>query len=114
IYSRCVNTGEPVDRVLTERYPWCEDGVAGIKQIFKEYTERKVQRGLLDYDDLLLYWDQALDIPIVAEAIAERFQHILVDEYQDTNPLQASILRKMWERTGSTKPQAGSIMVVGD
>jgi DNA helicase-2/ATP-dependent DNA helicase PcrA len=133
IYSRCINTGETLDKVLSERFPWCREKLEDIKQIFREYGERKAQRELLDYDDLLLYWDQALDGEEVASAIAGRFQHVLVDEYQDTNPLQASILRKMWERMlkvwdagpdaedGTGTPScrtprrpSSSIMVVGD
>lgn len=116
IYSRCVNAGEPLDRVLATRFPWCEEHVDPIKQVFQGYTERKAQRGLLDYDDLLLCWDQALDMPGVAQALG-RFRHVLVDEYQDTNPLQASILRKLWAQlTQSPRPAPGhcSIMVVGD
>jgi DNA helicase-2/ATP-dependent DNA helicase PcrA len=123
IYSRCINTGEPLEQVLTERFPWCKESLEPIKQIFREYGDRKAKREVLDYDDLLLYWDQALDGAEVASAIAGRFQHVLVDEYQDTNPLQASILGKIW--TNMTRvPGAGaadytarhatSIMVVGD
>jgi DNA helicase-2/ATP-dependent DNA helicase PcrA len=124
IYSRCINAGEPLDQVLTERFPWCSSHKDGIKQIFQSYGTRKAERNLVDYDDLLLYWDQALDFPGVGEAIVKRFQHVLVDEYQDTNPLQGAILRKMWAlmrkadcqaRIESDSPAAScSIMVVGD
>src|SRR5262249_5146089 len=67
--------------------------------------------------DLLLYWDQALDVAGVREALADRFQHVLVDEYQDTNPLQASILRKLWNlmrQEAGTPATSQSVMVVGD
>lgn len=115
IYSRCVNAGEPLTQVLEERFPWCADHPEAVKKIFQEYTERKAQRSLLDYDDLLLFLDQALEIPGAADAIADRFQHVLVDEYQDTNPLQAAILRKLWARmTAGDSAIARSIMVVGD
>ena len=121
IYSRCVNAGEALEKVLTERFPWCHDHGAEIKRIFQEYVERKSQRELLDYDDLLLYWEQALTEPAVGSALARRFQHILVDEYQDTNPIQASILEKTWSLMGeSSDPNTDgnaanrSIMVVGD
>jgi len=123
IYSRCVNTGDSLDRVLNERFPWCSSRKEDIKQIFEAYSVRKAERNLVDYDDLLLYWDQALDVAGVGPAIAGRFQHILVDEYQDTNPLQSSILRKMWALMAQTdgKPTEAisaatgqSIMVVGD
>lgn len=122
IYSRCVNTGESLEKALAERFPWCQGNSAKIKQIFQEYGLRKAQRHLLDYDDLLLYWDQALEIPSVGGAIAGRFQHVLVDEYQDTNPIQAAILRKLWGlmvNPGPRESQAppasnASMMVVGD
>jgi DNA helicase-2/ATP-dependent DNA helicase PcrA len=111
IYSRTVNAGEKLEDTLASRFPWCQNQAAGIKAVFREYMKRKQERGLLDYDDLLLYWEQALDTPGVAEAIAGRFQHVLVDEYQDTNLVQSSILRKLHAACGVAD---SSIMVVGD
>src|SRR5208283_1989523 len=61
IYSRCLNTGQPLEQALEERFPWCLDHLAAIKQVFQEYGRHKSERDLLDYDDLLLFWDQALD-----------------------------------------------------
>jgi DNA helicase-2/ATP-dependent DNA helicase PcrA len=114
IYSRCVNAGEPIEQVVHERYPWCQGWEAELKRLFGEYTRRKADRNLLDYDDLLLYWDQALATPGVGPALAARFQHILVDEYQDTNPIPASLLHKLWREGGGAAGGARSIMVVGD
>jgi DNA helicase-2/ATP-dependent DNA helicase PcrA len=124
IYSRCVNAGEPLEQVLVERFPWCQRHAEAIKRVLQDFCQRKAKRALLDYDDLLLYWEQALDIPLVGDAIASRFQHVLVDEYQDTNPIQAAILRKLWSRMSNSSrlpaktqrptEQACSIMVVGD
>jgi DNA helicase II / ATP-dependent DNA helicase PcrA len=124
IYSRCVNTGTPLEEVLAGCYPWCLDHLADIKRICGEYSIRKEQRGLLDYDDLLLCWQEALDSPGVGDAIAGRFRHVLVDEYQDTNPTQAAILQKLWAhmtagaetsaREAATSGTGRSIMVVGD
>jgi DNA helicase-2/ATP-dependent DNA helicase PcrA len=123
IYSRCVNAGEPLEQVLAERFPWCQGHGADLTRIFREYGQRKAARHLLDYDDLLLYWDQALDLPGVGDAIAGRFQHVLVDEYQDTNPIQAAILRKLWARMQATSSRQDadvpgspvrSLMAVGD
>jgi DNA helicase-2/ATP-dependent DNA helicase PcrA len=102
IYSSCVNTGVPLEKALAERFPWCQDRHADIRRVFQEYTERKLQRNLVDYDDLLLYWQEALSVPGAGDAIADRFQHVLVDEYQDTNPLQSAILEKTW--TLMTRP----------
>ena len=87
-----------------------------IARVFAEYGGRKADRHLLDYDDLLLYWQQALASPAAGEAIAGRFRHVLVDEYQDTNPAQAAILRLLWAGMTAGPEGAGgrSIMVVGD
>ena len=122
IYSTCVNTAVPLEQVVETRFPWCATHLDPLKNVFREYAARKLRRSLADYDDLLLYWDQALDSPPVATAVAGRFRHILVDEYQDTNPIQASILRKMWSHMVASdgahrQPAPGarfSIMVVGD
>src|SRR5262249_39783057 len=124
IYSRCVNANESLEKVLGERFPWCRAQKDDLARIFQEYSQRKTARHLLDYDDLLLYWDQALDLPGVSDGIAGRFQHVLVDEYQDTNPIQAAILRKLWSKmttaamsrtdTDPTCTKDCSIMVVGD
>jgi DNA helicase-2/ATP-dependent DNA helicase PcrA len=116
IYSRCVNTGEQLEQALAERFPWCFDHMEKIKQVFQEYCRRKSERHLLDYDDLLLCWEQALEMQGVADAIAGRFDHVLVDEYQDTNPMQSAILRKLWSRMNAAAADGRhrSIMVVGD
>jgi DNA helicase II / ATP-dependent DNA helicase PcrA len=112
IYSACVNTGAPLERMLAERFPWCQECQSDIQRVFKDYSERKAQRNLLDYDDLLLYWQEALSVPGAREYIADRFEHVLVDEYQDTNPVQATILERTW--TLMIRPDTRSIMVVGD
>lgn len=121
IYTRCVNASEPLDQVLAKRFPSCLPHEADINRIFQAFADRKADRDLLDFDDLHLYWSQALELPQVGEAIAKRFQHILVDEYQDTNPIQAAILQKMWQlmtqgQEGGVESAAKScsVMVVGD
>ncbi len=107
IYSRTVNAGEKLSDTLESRFPWCREDIDGIAQIFDQYVERKRGHNLLDYDDLLLFWKALCDVPGVGERLAGRFEHILVDEYQDTNSVQADILLGM--RRGHP-----NIMVVGD
>jgi DNA helicase II / ATP-dependent DNA helicase PcrA len=107
IYSRCVNGTEDLAAVLKRHFPWCEEWQKELKSLFKLYVERKQDRNVLDYDDLLLYWSQVMEDAEAADRIGGRFEHILVDEYQDTNPLQATILR------GMCRP-GRSITVVGD
>ena len=85
IYSRAVNAEAPLDEVLAENFPWCAGWTDELKRLFSAYVEAKQRQGVLDYDDLLLYWAQMCDEPALAADIADRFDHILVDEYQDTN-----------------------------
>ncbi|MBB3905699.1 DNA helicase-2/ATP-dependent DNA helicase PcrA [Methylobacterium brachythecii] len=107
IYSRCVNAETPIEDVLKASYPWCAMWAAELKQLFAAYVEAKQQQGTLDYDDLLLYWAQAASDPDLAEDMGGRFDHVLIDEYQDTNRLQASILLAL-------KPNGRGLTVVGD
>ncbi|MEX2274710.1 MAG: ATP-dependent helicase [Actinomycetota bacterium] len=109
IYSRTVNTGDKLREVLRRWYPWCAEEREGIRAIFTAYATRKRETNTLDYDDLLLFWNALLATPETAVPIAERFEHLLVDEYQDTNPLQAQILEHM-----RPESSARSITVVGD
>jgi len=107
IYSRCVNTGQPIEPVLEEVFPWCLDWAAELKDMFAGYVEAKQAQGVLDYDDLLLYWAHAAGEPDLAAEIGGRFDHVMVDEYQDTNRLQSSILLAL-------KPDGRGLTVVGD
>ena len=107
IYSRCINTETPIEDVLRASFPWCSDWAAELKELFAGYVEAKQRQSVLDYDDLLLYWAQMVADPGLAEDIGGRFDHILVDEYQDTNRLQSSILMAL-------KPNGAGLTVVGD
>ncbi|HEX3865824.1 MAG TPA: ATP-dependent helicase [Gemmatimonadaceae bacterium] len=96
IYSRFLNTERPVETIVEQEFPQFVEFRAEMLQIFGEYTNRKAERNLVDYDDLLFFWAQMLEqSPALADRIAGRYDHVLVDEYQDTNVLQARILRGM-------------------
>jgi len=95
IHSRCVNSKTPLSRVLRTHFPWCAEEKAEIRETFKGYALRKRAQGVLDYDDLLLYWAALLATPDVARILQKKFDHILVDEFQDTNALQADLLEGM-------------------
>ncbi len=96
IYSRHINVERPIDEILHAEYPHFLDFSADIVRLFAEYTSRKHERNLVDYDDLLLFWALLLEhSPSIADQIAGAYDHLLVDEYQDTNALQARILRGM-------------------
>ena len=107
IYSRVVNSESSILEVLKSSYPWAVTWEAQLKELFAAYVEAKQAQNVLDYDDLLLYWAQMVSDPELAEDIGSRFDHVLVDEYQDTNRLQASILF-------SLKPAGRGLTVVGD
>ncbi|MGH2555143.1 MAG: UvrD-helicase domain-containing protein, partial [Actinomycetota bacterium] len=85
IYSRTVNTGVRLRDVLDRWFPWCRDDLDGIRSIFERYTQRKRDQNVLDYDDLLLFWHALASSADPGKGVTGLFDHILVDEYQDTN-----------------------------
>ncbi len=96
VYSRHINTGVPVDDIVRDEYGQFVEYIEDLNRIYADYTRRKQDRNLVDYDDLLLFWALMLEAsPELAGRIAGLYDHILVDEYQDTNILQARILRGM-------------------
>ncbi|HYH43910.1 MAG TPA: ATP-dependent helicase, partial [Burkholderiales bacterium] len=96
VYSRHLNTGISIDEIVREQYPQFVDYLEDFAKIYADYTLRKQDRNLVDYDDLLLFWALMLETsPELADRIAGMYDHVLVDEYQDTNVLQARILRGM-------------------
>ena len=107
IYSRCVNAESPLEQVLQRSFPSYTSWTSELKQLFAAYVEAKQAQNVLDYDDLLLYWAQMMSDAGIAEEVGGRFDHILVDEYQDTNRLQSSILLAL-------KPKGTGLTVVGD
>ena len=107
IYSHTRSAQRALSETLERYFPWCLVDQEEIATLFRAYTERKQQREVLDFDDLLLFWDELCHAPAVGARIADRFEHILVDEYQDTNAVQGAILRAM-------RRSFQNIMVVGD
>jgi len=108
IISYANNTDLEIDKVVVGKYPYFEMLTQQIKRVDAIYMERKRERNVMDYDDLLLYWKRLLlEKQEIADLYAEQFQHILVDEYQDTNRLQAEIIDLL-----AVKHK--NVMVVGD
>ncbi len=96
LYSRHINTELPLDELVHRLAPQFLEYLEQITGLFADYTLRKQERNLVDYDDLLLFWAMMLEAsPALRTAIAGQYDHVLVDEYQDTNLLQARILRGM-------------------
>ncbi len=107
IYSHTVNAQSSLDAVLKRYFPWCAHAKDGIVEIFEAYVDRKSAQNVLDFDDLLLFWKALSELPEVGDVVGRRFEHVLVDEYQDTNSIQSGILRGM-------RRNVSNIMAVGD
>ncbi|NJD31686.1 MAG: ATP-dependent helicase [Gammaproteobacteria bacterium] len=107
IYSHRVNTQRSLRETLETAYPWCLDWEEELTALCRAYVEAKLAQQALDYDDLLLYWQVMMREASLAATIGAQFDHVLVDEYQDTNALQAEILLRL-------KPDGRGVTVVGD
>ena len=108
IGSLAINKQQTVREVIEDRYPWFEPLSAQIEDVLTRYTARKQAQGLMDFDDLLVLWLKLLkEHEEVRELYQKRFQFVLVDEYQDTNQLQAELIDLLGERYKN-------VMVVGD
>ena len=107
VYSRVVNSEAALPDVLRDAYPWCAAWEGALRQLFAAYVAAKQAQQILDFDDLLLYWSVLMTEPALAAEVGARFDHVLVDEYQDTNRLQAAILKRL-------KPDGRGVTVVGD
>jgi DNA helicase-2/ATP-dependent DNA helicase PcrA len=108
IFSLVENTGRSLERVLIERYEYFHDWLAEIEQVWLGYTDKKLATNSMDFDDLLLLTVRLLEgFPEVRELYQRRFQHLLVDEYQDTNSVQGRMIALL---AGDTN----SLMAVGD
>jgi len=107
IYSHRVNAQWPLRRTLELLFPWCLEWEEALTTLCREYVDAKLAQQLLDYDDLLLYWQLLMAERDIAAGIGARFDHVLVDEYQDTNRLQAGILAAL-------RPDGAGVTVVGD
>ena len=107
IYSHRVNTQGALRETLEHHFPWCAEWEDELTRLYRTYVDRKLTNQALDYDDLLLYWHAMLGDERLARDIGADFDHILVDEYQDTNVLQAEILQRL-------RPDGKGLTVVGD
>jgi len=107
IYSRVVNARKPLAEVIADSFPWCSGRDDELRRLFAAYAAAKQAERILDFDDLLVWWAEAMADPIVGASIGARFDHVLVDEYQDTNALQAEIVFRL-------RPGGDGLTVVGD
>ena len=107
IYSHRMNTQGSLADTLQTTFPWCAEWEEPLTHLFRSYTEKKLAIQALDYDDLLLYWRAMMEDAALAAEIGGFFDHVLVDEYQDTNVLQGEILARL-------RPRGEGLTVVGD
>jgi len=107
IYDRVVGTQRGLEEVVRGEFAWCAEHLEPLADIFTRYTQRKRARHLLDYTDLLLFWRAMMAQPAIGDAVAKRFDHVLVDEFQDTDPVQADIVHAIADR-------GAGLTVVGD
>lgn len=107
IHSYQINSQWPLERVLDEQYPEFLEHHDILKRLFEQYQKHKRQLGIADYDDLLLLMREMVHHPEIGPRIVDRFQAVLVDEYQDTNVLQSQILSGL-------SPKGRGLTVVGD
>jgi len=107
IYSRCVNSKQTIGEILNAHFPHCREWDKELTTLFAAYAKAKMEQVCLDYDDLLLYCYHMAQVPEIAKQVREQFDYILVDEYQDTNVLQAGILMGFF-------PSGEGLTVVGD
>ncbi|MEI6538226.1 MAG: ATP-dependent helicase [Planctomycetota bacterium] len=107
IYSRCVNTQKSLEIMLKKYFPWCLEHQARLGELFTGYTSTKEQQRVLDFDDLLLFWNALAENADGGQMLRQQFQKVMVDEYQDTNILQAQILKNIC-------PDGKGLTAVGD
>jgi DNA helicase II / ATP-dependent DNA helicase PcrA len=107
IYTYRVNTRLSLKQTLEEQFPWCREWEQDLTRLYREYVARKQKINCLDFDDLLLYWHVMMQNPVLAQNLAKNFDHVLVDEYQDTSTLQGEVVQAL-------KPDGKGVTVVGD
>src|SRR5580698_9438133 len=107
IYSYRVNTRLSLKQTLEEQFPWVREWEADLTRLYREYVGRKQKNRVLDFDDLLLYWHVMMQNPALAQSLSKNFDHVLVDEYQDTSTLQGEVVNAL-------KPDGKGVTVVGD
>ena len=107
IYSYRVNTRLSLKQTLEEQFPWVCEWEQDLTKLYREYVGRKQKNNVLDFDDLLLYWNVMMQNPALAQNLSNNFDHVLVDEYQDISSLQGEIVHAL-------KPDGSGVTVVGD
>ena len=115
IYSYRVNTRLSLKQTLEEQFPWVSEWEQDLTRLYREYVARKQKNNVLDFDDLLLYWHVMMQNPALAQNLSNNFDHVLVDEYQDTSALQGEIIQALkpdgQRRHGGGRRCAGDLFI---
>lgn len=108
IYSKAINKNIPSDEIIMLEYKQFEHCIEKVNEIINKYNEYKRKNSILDYDDLLLYLRTLLESnPSVRQTLSNQYKYIMVDEYQDTNTIQAQIIKLL-------ASEHNNVMAVGD
>src|SRR5215510_2536908 len=113
IYTRCVNTQQPVSEVVRAGFPWCTSFSPQLSEMFRAYVGHKRSHGLVDFDDLLLLWRAALADGAAGPVLRSMFDAVLVDEYQDVNAVQADIVRLLRPDAGRSEEHTSELQSRG-
>lgn len=108
VHSFSVNTKSSIEDVVYDRFEEYSHMIEFFEVCSKDYKAYKKDRAVIDYDDLLVAWDMMMDNPAVGDRVRKRFQYVMVDEDQDSNAIQCSIVAKLGSGPNS------NVMVVGD
>ena len=108
LFSRSVNKVTPLEDIIYDDYPHFSTHMDALGQLYIAYTVHKNRHNLMDYDDLLIIFHRLLkEFPDIRQQISSAFEYIMVDEYQDTNQIQADIIYLL-------AGEHSNVMVVGD
>jgi DNA replication ATP-dependent helicase Dna2 len=107
VHSYMVNAGLSLEQTLEQQFSSLKKYAEPLARLFAEYAQQKTQLNIFDYDDLLEKWCELLEDPRTGAKVRDRFDHVLVDEYQDTNRLQSRLLKGLC-------PDGRGLSVVGD
>ncbi|GAH02970.1 unnamed protein product, partial [marine sediment metagenome] len=111
ILSFSINCNKTIREVIQWKHNSFDSDaiVAKLHEVINIYKQKKADNSLVDFDDLLVFWNRLLDERFVAKLIARKIKYVLVDEYQDTNYLQDEIIQKIVQQNTDK-----NLMVVGD
>jgi DNA helicase-2/ATP-dependent DNA helicase PcrA len=111
ILSFSINCNKSIHDIVLWKYPQFDTTniIKKLEELYKIYQEKKAKDNLVDFDDLLIYWNELLNYRAVAQSIAKNIKYVLVDEYQDTNYIQDEIIYKIVNQNPDH-----NVMAVGD